>query len=786
MKRADPPRGNKANAAQLKRSHLTDDDKKSAGKSRAKKPQLASKRRDKKKRRFVGSTQLNSEAIEISSSNEDFTPSDATELMSDSEEKPKIVPTPGSKNLDIRSMFAKMGGTAAPTTKPSLKPPAAPSPAIPIVNPKPSQRSPAPAKRKKKSPSPKPRAKRPKNSDTTSLVKGPLSNETFVITGNLPGFDRDSLTDTLKSYGARVTGNVSSKTTCLIFGETLETGKHYTEGNKYKKAVEIGTRLMDVEELSTLLEVLKDKAERIKSPSQPKPNLIRATPRAVKVGDLPWTEKYAPKDWSDILGHNSAIEKLRRWLLEWEEVVLKGRKKSVNPVRGGRFDPQLNVNARAVMISGPPGIGKTTAARLLAEDFGFKAIEMNASDVRSRKAILEPLRATSDNLTLSRGGDLSKTLFIMDEVDGMSAGDRGGVGAMIEVIKTSKVPVICICNDRQSQKLKSLMNSCYDIRFNKPTKVSISKRVSEILTIEGVSIEPNALDYIIESSSNDIRQILVTLETWSRTHNSFSYMDTKASSSLSNKDSTLMVNNFDAAGKLMKSYELSRMSHHEQMDLFFIDYDLIPLLIQQNYLDAMDNDVEKLADAADSIAFGDVLNSQIRMAGNWSLLPQYGQASALTPGRLSGKGVPFVKFTEYLGKASSLRKKERMLKEISVGLGLEKQAVLNDYVPLLTNLVMQPVLELGKDGIETTVDALYEFRLKPEMLKEHLIELSFDTEQAAALFKSIPTAVKSGITRLYGKKYAGASEVKKGKGKAKEGDEEEDEDEAEQEIEADF
>jgi replication factor C subunit 1 len=36
----------------------------------------------------------------------------------------------------------------------------------------------------------------------------------------------------------------------------------------------------------------------------------------------------------------------------------------------------------------------------------------------------------------------------MDEVDGMSAGDRGGIAAIINMIKTTKVPIICICNDR--------------------------------------------------------------------------------------------------------------------------------------------------------------------------------------------------------------------------------------------------------------------------------------------------------------------------------------------------
>jgi len=53
----------------------------------------------------------------------------------------------------------------------------------------------------------------------------------------------------------------------------------------------------------------------------------------------------------------------------------------------------------------------------------------------------------------------------MDEVDGVGAGDRGGIQALIQVIKDTKTPIICICNDRQNQKLKSLLNYVYDLKF---------------------------------------------------------------------------------------------------------------------------------------------------------------------------------------------------------------------------------------------------------------------------------------------------------------------------------
>ena len=53
----------------------------------------------------------------------------------------------------------------------------------------------------------------------------------------------------------------------------------------------------------------------------------------------------------------------------------------------------------------------------------------------------------------------------MDEVDGMAGNeDRGGVAELIALLKTTKVPVIAMCNDRNHQKIRSLANHCFDLR----------------------------------------------------------------------------------------------------------------------------------------------------------------------------------------------------------------------------------------------------------------------------------------------------------------------------------
>ena len=58
---------------------------------------------------------------------------------------------------------------------------------------------------------------------------------------------------------------------------------------------------------------------------------------------------------------------------------------------------------------------------------------------------------------------------LMDEVDGMAGNeDRGGMQELIALIKNTRIPVICMCNDRSHPKVRSLANHCFDLRFQRP------------------------------------------------------------------------------------------------------------------------------------------------------------------------------------------------------------------------------------------------------------------------------------------------------------------------------
>ncbi len=102
-----------------------------------------------------------------------------------------------------------------------------------------------------------------------------------------------------------------------------------------------------------------------------------------------WTEKYAPTTMKDIIGNKGLVEKLQRWLRDWFVtfmMVLISRPKNLksNFKKPGQDGMGLY---RAVILSGPPGIGKTTSAHLVSKLEGYDILEYNASDTRNEKLL---------------------------------------------------------------------------------------------------------------------------------------------------------------------------------------------------------------------------------------------------------------------------------------------------------------------------------------------------------------------------------------------------------------
>jgi len=603
----------------------------------------------------------------------------------------------------------------------------------------------------------------------------PLRDAAVVLTGELDRLTRVEVEHRLKAAGAKVMSGVSSKTTFLVVGSHLDDGRKVEETSKYRKYLELKSKngrcpeVLREDQLLELFAAVSGDAKVAAATAKPIV-VVERTFESASERARPWVERHKPEALDELLGNANGVKKLSTWLRDWDDVVLRGRKKAVLFKPGGGMPD--NINARAALVSGPPGIGKTTAARLVAKALGWtEVLEYNASDARGQKIINTMSDCLAGNRTISFGpkglggpvdGTIPSTkrcLIIMDEVDGLGAGDRGGNAALIRMIKQTKNPIICICNDHSSPKVRSLAFSCYDIRFSRPTKSTIAQRVAEIAASEGLGVEANAMEALAESCGNDIRHVLNQLQVMAALpqykNDILGYTDMQGRLSEINKDSSIMMNTFEACRNLLTSSLVLNMKTRDRFDHFFLDPNIMHLFIQENYLNSVsrkpvdDELLERCAASAASMAMGDLVNERIRSNQEWNLLPDMGTLSAVYPSFLTNGFVSFPEFPKFLGNYSKMSRAKRLSSELRTILRLStttqgRHLVSSGFSDALHSRILQTLRD--EEDIAGTAAMLDTYGLQREHVVEHLDELTAHLTGNSE-YKLLDTKIKAAMTR---------------------------------------
>jgi replication factor C large subunit len=320
--------------------------------------------------------------------------------------------------------------------------------------------------------------------------------------------------------------------------------------------------------------------------------------------DLLWVEKYRPKKIEDIIGNEEAKTSFVDWL--------KNKRHT----------------KKAVLLYGPPGVGKTALVNAASQEFGFTIIEMNASDTRSEKAINKVAGPATSFVALDRFSAESKgNLLFLDEVDGIAGNqDRGGVRAIIKIVEESRVPVIMAANDPDIDKLRPLKKVCLLVRFQQIRIPLIIALLQKICLLEHVKAEFEALERIAQNSRGDVRSAINDLQSLSEENHVLTLQDTMMLSSR-NRDISMyetLKGFFSAKSLAEASSLLSRSS---------VDYDDFLLSVSDN-LPRRYTDPVELAAAYDFVSQADVFRGRVGTE-NWHLLKYFfnclSKAAAVAP-----------------------------------------------------------------------------------------------------------------------------------------------------------
>ena len=204
---------------------------------------------------------------------------------------------------------------------------------------------------------------------------------------------------------------------------------------------------------------------------------------------IPLCEKYRPECFADIKGQEHAVDRLRFFLKNF-------------PAR------------KALIIYGPTGTGKTSLVYALSLEAKAEILELNASDLRNSEEVEKIIGQASRQASLfAPAGFLGKKILLVDEVDGLTHDDRGGLPELIKLIESTSFPIIITANDIWDRKFNELRRKAELIELKELSYTLILNILKEICRKENCQLTEDLLKNIAIKAKGDVRAAINDMQT---------------------------------------------------------------------------------------------------------------------------------------------------------------------------------------------------------------------------------------------------------------------------------
>lgn len=318
--------------------------------------------------------------------------------------------------------------------------------------------------------------------------------------------------------------------------------------------------------------------------------------------DKLWVCKYQPYNINNLLLPKKSIS----LITEWIENVQTSKTK-------------------ILLLYGPPGVGKTTLANVILNQYNYDVIEFNTSDVRNQKLIKEKLNEifNKQNILGLMNKESKKIGIIMDELDGISSGERSGITEFLNLINPKKNkfnnPIVCTTNSISEKKIKEVMKYSLSIKISKPSQKDLMKLIETIETEEKLNISDEQKLLLVRKSQFDFRRLVNMMQ--------FIY-----NGDVKEKDYMKLIQNYkekDLDHLLFDSVEkiLNRYNYQDIILSYNSDKNLISMLIYENFLyeivlncnESYETKVSNISEIFNNFSIADNLDNQIMVNHNFEL-----------------------------------------------------------------------------------------------------------------------------------------------------------------------
>ena len=409
---------------------------------------------------------------------------------------------------------------------------------------------------------------------------------------------------------------------------------------------------------------------------------------------------------------------------------LLNREQQLNQVRNflTKFEENKKncITNMGIYIYGEPGTGKTTFITQILKDLNYDVITYDAGDIRN-KYIIESItnnNMSDKNIMSLLNKKVQKIAIIMDEIDGMNNGDKGGINSLIKLIRPKKTkkqkneefsmnPIICIGNCHIDKKIKELMKVCNTVELKKPKNIEIIKILNILLPSMESSIVNNIVDYVDGDLTklNNIYKIYKNSDIHSNIFEKKNYnYDTK-------KITHNLINN--------------KVCFHEHNNIINeTDRTIVGLLWHENIIDnfvklSKENSIDLYLKQLDNICFADYIDRITFQKQIWQFNEMSSLIKTFKNNHLYHKFVTPVKneqyvvrFTKVLTKYSTEYNNSIFIQNLCQQLGMDKKDLFAFFMDLKEKYDENKIIEVFENYEIKKLDINRMFRYLDKYTKE--------------------------------------------------------------------